>query len=142
MSTQAPATKRRHRLKAALESRRAQLIDELHHRVREARAEGVADRDGIDEAEHAEVGMQDDIGFALIQLKAETLEKVDNALRRIEGGTYGTCLNCGCEISEARLRALPFALRCIDCEEAREGAVLRERSLAQHSPTGVPFASS
>ena len=122
-------------LKATLENRRAELTRDVQDRIREVRLDGGIDRNGLDEAESAEVGVQDDIGFALIQLKAETLDKIDNALRRIKEGNYGDCINCGGDISEARLRALPFALRCKDCEQAREGAILRERSLAQRSAT-------
>jgi hypothetical protein len=68
----------------------------------------------------------------LIQLKAETLNKIDAALRRIEEGNYSDCSECGDEIAEARLRALPFAMRCRDCEDVREATDQRERSLAQH----------
>ena len=122
-------------LKATLESRRAELTHDVHDRIREVRLYGGIDRDGLDEAESAEVGTQDDIGFALIQLKAETLDKIDNALRRITEGNYGDCVDCGSQISEGRLRALPFALRCKDCEQARENAALSERPLAQNSAT-------
>jgi DnaK suppressor protein len=131
----AATAKRLDEIKAMLERRRAELTSDVHDRIREVRIDGGGDRNGLDEAESAEVGVQDDIGFALIQMKAETLDKIDSALRRIEDDTYGRCFNCGSEISEARLRALPFALRCKDCEQARERAVLRERSLAQRSAT-------
>jgi DnaK suppressor protein len=43
-----------------------------------------------------------------------TLEQVNAALKRIEDGTYGTCEACGKPIGEDRLRALPWASRCID----------------------------
>ena len=49
---------------------------------------------------------------------------------RLEEGNYGYCFECGDEIAEQRLRALPFAVRCKDCEEAREVAEQRERSVA------------
>jgi DnaK suppressor protein len=64
-------------------------------------------------------------------MKAETLHKINEALSRLEEGTYGNCFECGEEISQQRLRALPFAVRCKDCEEAREVAEQRQRSLAQ-----------
>jgi DnaK suppressor protein len=67
------------------------------------------------------------IEFALIEMKAETLSKIDEALSRLECGTYGRCFECGGEIGEARLRALPFAVRCKRCEEVRETAQLRDR---------------
>jgi DnaK suppressor protein len=116
-------------LKAVLVSRRAALLSEVHERIRDVRSDGKLDRDGLDEAESAEVTIQDDIEFALIQLKGQTLDKIDDALRRIEAGDYGNCFSCGIEISEARLRALPFALRCKECEEEREATALQRHSL-------------
>ena len=85
----------------------------------------------LDEGESSEIDIQDDIGFALIQMKAETLNKIDAALRRLGEGTYGDCFECGGEIAEARLRALPFAVRCKDCEEAHESVEQRERIMAR-----------
>jgi DnaK suppressor protein len=64
---------------------------------------------------------------------------VDAALRRLEEGTYGDCFECGEEIAEARLRALPFAVRCKDCEEARETAERRERMQAQKRGSSALF---
>ena len=64
-------------------------------------------------------------------MKSETLNKVNDALVRLEQGNYGNCFECGEEIAEKRLRALPFAVRCKDCEEAREVAEQRERQLTQ-----------
>lgn len=61
-----------------------------------------------------------DIEFALIQMKAETLDQINQALSRLDEGAYGYCLECGEEIPERRLRAPPFAIRCKDCEEALE----------------------
>jgi RNA polymerase-binding transcription factor DksA len=49
------------------------------------------------------------------------------------------CFECGEEISGARLRALPFAVRCKDCEEAREIAAQRERTLAQRRGSSSLF---
>ena len=83
--------------------------------------------------------IQDDIEFALIQMKAETLNKIEEALRRLDEGTFGYCFECGEEISERRLRALPFAVRCKDCEEAREMAQQRERVVAQRRGSASLF---
>jgi DnaK suppressor protein len=75
-------------------------------------------------------------------MKSETLTKIDAALRRLEEGTYGDCFECGDQISEARLRALPFAVRCKDCEEARETAEQRERAMARRGSSGLFFDMS
>ena len=116
--------------RAILESRRAELSQDVEVRIRDVRSEGIGDRDVRDAAESSEIDIQDDIGFALIQLKAETLNKINTALRRIDEGDYGDCFECGGEIAEARLRALPFAVRCRDCEAIHETTDRRERLTA------------
>ena len=78
-------------------------------------------------------------GYPRNEQQAETLNKINEALARLEGGRYGFCYECGEEISEARLRALPFAVRCKDCEEARENAVNRERMLSQRRGSNSLF---
>lgn len=120
-------------LKAILEERRREIMSEVQGRMRDVRAEGAgsAVQGVLDAAESSELDIQDEIEFALIQMKAETLNKIDEALRRLEEGTYGYCFECGEEISEKRLRALPFAVRCKDCEEAREVKLQRDRLMAQ-----------
>ena len=119
--------RRDHELRKMLEDRRRQLVYEVQGKIRDGRHDYTAEREVLDEGESSEVDIQEEIGFALIQMKAETLNKIDAALSRIGEGTYGECFECGEEIPEARLRALPFAVRCKDCEEAREAAESRER---------------
>ena len=120
-------------LKAILEERRREIMSEVQGRMRDVRAEGAGStvQGVLDAAESSEADIQDEIEFALIQMKAETLNRIDEALRRLEEGTYGYCFECGEEINEKRLRALPFAVRCKDCEEAREVKQQRERLMAQ-----------
>jgi DnaK suppressor protein len=120
-----------------LEGRRAQLAHDVQDRIRGARSDGLGDRDVVDAAESSEVDIQDEIGFALIQLKSETLKMIDTALRRIEQGDYGDCFESGREIAEARLRALPFAVRCRDCEAVREAIDRRERSTEYRDPSDL-----
>ena len=93
----------------------------------------------LDAAESSEADIQDDIEFALIQMKAETLNKINEALSRLDEGSYGRCFECGDEIAQPRMRALPFAVRCKDCEEAREMAQLRERTLARRGSSSLGF---
>jgi len=126
-------------LRKMLEDRRRELLNSVHEKIRDARAEGNKERDVLDQGESSEVDIQEDIEFALIQMKSETLNKVDAALRRLEEGSYGDCFECGDEIAEARLRALPFAVRCKDCEEARETAERRERAAAQKRGSSALF---
>jgi DnaK suppressor protein len=124
------AERRFKELRAMLEGRRLELAQDVQGRIRGARANG-NDHDVFDEGEVSEIDIQDEIQFALIQIKAETLTKIDAALLRLEEGAYGYCVECGSEIKKARLLALPFAVRCKDCEEARETANQRERTLPE-----------
>ena len=140
--TKGAAKNRYNELKKMLEDRRRELLSEVQGRMRDVRAEGNKERDVLDQGESSEVDIQEDIEFALIQMKSETLTKIDAALRRLEDGTYGDCFECGDQISEARLRALPFAVRCKDCEEARETAEQRERALAKRGSSGLFFDMS
>jgi DnaK suppressor protein len=120
-------------LKHMLESRRREIQAEVQGKMRGVREEGTWGgklNEVLDAVESAEADIQEDIEFALVQMKSETLNKIIDALARLEHGNYGNCFDCGEEIAEKRLRALPFAVRCKDCEEARENAEQRERQLA------------
>jgi DnaK suppressor protein len=136
----APETTRYEELKRMLEERKRELTDEVQGRIRGVRADGAEKpHEVMDQGETSEVDIQEDIELALIQMKAETLNKINEALARLETGRYGFCFECGDEISEARLRALPFAVRCKDCEEARENAANRERMLQQRRGSSSLF---
>src|SRR5919109_3476851 len=120
-------------LKQMLESRRREIQAEVQGKMRGVREEGSWGgklTEVLDAVESAEADIQEDIEFALVQMKSETLNKINDALVHLEHGDYGFCFDCGEEIAEKRLRALPFAVRCKDCEEARENAEQRERQLA------------
>ena len=124
-----------------LEERRREIMDQVQEKIRDVRAESPnSPTQGVlDAAESSEADIQDEIEFALIQMKAETLDKINEALHRLDEGAYGNCFECGEEIAQARLRALPFAVRCIECEQARENAQKRERQLAQRASTSNLF---
>src|SRR5882762_7165916 len=120
-------------LRRMLEDRRREIQAEVQGKMRDVRAEGTWGgklNEVLDAVESSEADIQGDIEFALIQMKSETLNKINDALARLDQGDYGNCFECGEEIAEKRLRALPFAVRCKDCEEAREVAEKRERQLA------------
>jgi len=139
-SVAAPEGSRYDDLKKMLQDRQRELVAEVQGKIRGVRADGAEKpHEVMDQGETSEVDIQEDIELALIQMKAETLNKINEALARLEEGRYGLCFECGDEIAEARLRALPFAVRCKDCEEAREIAAQRERSLAQRRGSSSLF---
>ncbi len=123
-STKVAASKpsRYNELKKMLDERRRELLSEVQGKIRDVRAESGKERDVLDQGESSEVDIQEDIEFALIQMKSETLNKINEALRRLDEG-----------------KALPFAVRCKDCEEARETAEQRERAMARKSGSSALF---
>jgi DnaK suppressor protein len=129
-------------LKRMLVARRQEIQAEVKGKIRDVREEGAwggKQTEVLDAGESSEADIQDDIEFALIQMKSETLNKIVDALARLEHGTYGNCFECGEEIAEKRLRALPFAVRCKDCEEAKEIAEQRERQMASRRGASTLF---
>jgi DnaK suppressor protein len=129
-------------LKQMLDHRRREIQAEVQGKIRGVREEGTWGgkmNEVLDAVESAEADIQEDIEFALVQMKSETLNKINDALFRLEQGDYGYCFDCGDEIGEKRLRALPFAVRCKDCEETRENAEQRQRQMAARRGTSSLF---
>jgi DnaK suppressor protein len=115
-------TERYNVLRAMLEERRKEIKDKLHSIL-----ETLPEQTAVVDAEEQSVSdFVREVDFTLMQMKSETLAQIDEALTRLEGGTYGRCLECDREIPEPRLRALPFAFRCRDCQERHETAQATE----------------
>ena len=114
-----------------LVARRRDLLNDLNDRKRDARAVSMKELDVRDDGEISEADTQEEMEFALLEMKADMLNRITTALHRLADGTYGRCLDCGDDIAAQRLRALPFAVRCKNCEEARESSERRERTAAQ-----------
>lgn len=113
------------RQRERLLERRAQLL----HQVREQQeiaadqAESQADEgaalathpaDAASDLAEAEISVT--VGLTL----QEELHEIDMALERLDNGSYGICIDCGKPISRERLEAIPWALRCIACQERWE----------------------
>ena len=111
-------TTRHTELRDMLSERRRAIQDEVQSRIRDGRTDRT--NEVRDDLEVSDADIQGDIEFAVLQMRAETLARIDEALVRLDAGKYGSCFECEGEISERRLRALPFAVRCQACEERRE----------------------
>jgi DnaK suppressor protein len=123
------AVDRNAELRAALDARRRELLRDIQGRIREGRADrthGVGDISDVSDAD-----MHEDMDRALLQMRAETLNRIDDAISRLDEGRYGRCFECEGEIAAPRLRALPFAVRCRACEEEREPGAGRARRLGE-----------
>lgn len=73
-----------------------------------------------DFADIASYATDQDMLDALGAKDIKKLQSIDSALIRIEDNKYGKCIRCSKEISEDRLRALPYAVKCIDCQSNDE----------------------
>ena len=92
----------------------------------------------LDEGDKALSDLAEETGLALVDLRKGTLEKIDHALKKLEEGTYGICEDCGNDISEQRLKALPFAVHCVECKQSREELEQIEK---ERERFGVPHSS-
>ena len=73
-----------------------------------------------DRGDYALVELKESTVFSFIELKYQELENFEQALMRIESGTYGHCIDCGGSIGAARLEVMPAAVRCRKCQERLE----------------------
>ena len=110
-------------LKEMMESR----AHKLHQGLR-ALLSGPADPVEVrDPEEWGRTSAEQDVDLTLLEMNANTCRRIDDALHRLEKGTYGSCEECDEEIPAARLQALPFATLCVTCQELQEGTPTLER---------------
>lgn len=97
--------------------------DELHKHLRGRLAEAVDDREPDDEGAEAIRSITTDMVIATIERQRVELAEIEAALKRMKAGEYGICEECGVEIPQVRLNALPWTRSCVDCAEgvARNG---------------------
>jgi DnaK suppressor protein len=74
----------------------------------------------LDNGDWSIIDLSEDISLKQLSTHRETLLRIDEALRKLGEGTYGKCEDCGEDISEERLKVLPFAIYCRDCQEKKE----------------------
>jgi len=74
----------------------------------------------LDNGDWSVVDLSEDISLRQLTTHRETLQRIDEALRKLAEGTYGKCEECGEDISEERLKVLPSATCCRDCQEKKE----------------------
>jgi len=113
-------------LEAALVQRQHQLDRRLaEHHTGMSRAEHAAEMLEQDNDDAPQRETERELDLALSDLETRELGEVSNALRRLHGGDYGLCADCGIEIPFDRLKVEPAALRCVACESRLENAAHR-----------------
>jgi DnaK suppressor protein len=93
------------------------LSDQLGGAPRAEHAHDVLAQDGDEIRQHGAARAMD---FTLSDRQAQAMGAIAAALARADTDAYGDCADCGEPIPFARLRAEPWALRCVDCESRRE----------------------
>jgi DnaK suppressor protein len=111
-------TKRNTHARQILSERQRAIQNEVHGRMRDGRTDRPSDV--RDDLELSDGDIQSDVDLALLQMRAETLVRINEALGRLDAGGHGACSDCAGKIPQRRLHAQPFAVRCLQCEERRE----------------------
>lgn len=110
--------------KQLLEEERRRVVDAIEylHKENPGSIEDETQDETTDNhiAETATATLDREIDYTLEENSEHVLGEIEGALKRIEEGTYGTCLNCGQPIAEERLTAIPWATYCIDCKRLQE----------------------
>jgi len=74
----------------------------------------------LDDGDWSVIDLYEDISLRQLSAHRGTLLKIDAALRKLDEGTYGICEDCGEAINEGRLKVMPFAIYCVECQEKLE----------------------
>jgi DnaK suppressor protein len=101
-----------------LQEMRAQLLRNVQSELQEGREQ--SKDEGMDTYDLASDARDREINLILTDRDRDKLVAIDDALARVEEGTYGVCESCESDIAEGRLEALPFTRLCINCQAERE----------------------
>jgi len=109
----------------ALDSMRAQLLRSVRQDISETRE--ASKDEGMDTYDLASDARDREIDLILGDRDREKLAAIDEAIGRVNEGSYGICESCESDIAEARLLALPFTRLCVNCQAEREREVKLNR---------------
>jgi DnaK suppressor protein len=105
-------------LRQLLERHASELVARKQN-LRSLSAESV---DVVEDSESSMVRESRGLGAAIASISSRTVQLIESSLRRLQAGTYGRCSDCHLPIATARLRAVPFADACRECQERRDQA--------------------
>ena len=97
-----------------LERRAVELVQVLRRR------DGIAIEKSADQMDEIQHASERDLAMRNVDRESRLLHEVKEALRRIHDGSFGTCMECESAISPKRLAAVPWASRCIQCQDATD----------------------
>jgi DnaK suppressor protein len=110
-------------LLANLQKRRNEITGQVNHLEQDLR-DDIADNQNMpgDMADHGSGELNQHLSVTLMENDRVELERIERAILRLEQGNYGECEVCEKTIPMPRLKAIPWATRCITCQSRSEGA--------------------
>jgi len=105
-------------MRKRLETMRSQLANDVDEELRSER-EGTKD-EGMDTYDLASEERARELNSILSDRELTKIREIEEAIERLDDGTFGICEGCGMEIAEARLEAMPFTRLCRDCQQDHE----------------------
>lgn len=109
----------------ALVARKEQILKQLNEEVKEGRESALDE--GMDTYDLASEERSREINLILSDRDRDKLQAIEDALERIEDGSYGICESCEEEIAPERLEALPFTRLCVSCQSDMEREAKQHR---------------
>ncbi|QKT03210.1 TraR/DksA C4-type zinc finger protein [Ectothiorhodospiraceae bacterium 2226] len=116
--------------KDRLTQRHGELVEAIHEELQrsEDKERFLELAGGVhDPGEESVADLLVDLNLTITEGHVRDLAEIEDALRRIDQGSYGICIDCGIDIGVDRLDAYPSAARCIDCQAKRERLYAHEQ---------------
>jgi DnaK suppressor protein len=120
--TKSMAPERREALHRMLMEKRQELMKEITGNLGASLTEDQRRRleSAMDVGDQSLMDLDRELGISLMEMRNKRRQLIDQALGRLEDGTYGLCDECSVEINEKRLAAVPFAKLCVACQSKQE----------------------
>ena len=117
-----PLSHRRDALRKMLLDRRNEVLKEIEELISHRLSDDTHNRvDSVpDVGDLALLDSERGRDISILEMRNKMRQNIDEALIRLDEGSYGVCSDCGVEISEKRLKAVPFARRCVACQAKEE----------------------
>jgi DnaK suppressor protein len=113
---------RRQFLYGMLVAKRREIMDQIKETLGQSLTEDQWRQveSAMDVGDQSLMDLEREMGISLLEMRNRKRQLIDEALIRLEEGLYGICAECGAEISERRLEAVPFAKLCVNCQTRQE----------------------
>jgi RNA polymerase-binding transcription factor DksA len=109
-------------LRQLIDARADEILERVRNTLPKPVDESTLERTSVmqDEVDDATISAEEHINHVMHQHYIGELRQIDAARERVEMGLIHCCMDCGGDINFERLRATPFAVRCVDCQERHE----------------------